>query len=191
MSGEGGSRRGQNILPYQDLWPTIDAKAFVAPNATVVGDVEIAAGASVWFGCVVRGDVQPIRIGQGTNIQDGAVLHATSGLVPTLIGAGITVGHQAILHGCTLEDGCFVGMQACIMDGAVVAGGAMVAAGALVTPGKQIAGGELWGGSPARMMRQLSAEESAYINDSAAHYVELAKTYRASVTGRKSMAGEP
>jgi carbonic anhydrase/acetyltransferase-like protein (isoleucine patch superfamily) len=187
----GDDYRGQNILPFNDVWPKIETDAFVAPNATVVGDVEIGNATGVWFGCVVRGDVQPIRIGQGTNIQDGAVLHATSGMVPTLIGAGVTVGHQAILHGCTLEDGCFVGMQACIMDGAVVAGGAMVAAGALVTPGKQIAGGELWGGSPARMMRQLSAEESAYINDSAAHYVELAKTYQASVSGRKSMAGEP
>ena len=183
MSGKDGAGRGQYILPYKEVWPKIDNESFVAPNATVVGDVEIAAGASVWFGCVVRGDVQPIRIGRGSNIQDGAVLHATSGMVPTLVGAGVTVGHQAILHGCTLEDGSFVGMQACVMDGAVVAGGAMVAAGALVTPGKQIARGELWSGRPARMMRELSPEECTYITDSAAHYVELAKTYRASVAG--------
>jgi len=190
MSEYPDTQQSQYILAYKDVWPTIAADAFVAPNATVVGDVEISAGAGVWFGCVVRGDVQPIRIGQGTNIQDGAVLHATSGMVPTLIGAGVTVGHQTILHGCTLEGGCFIGMQSCVMDGAIVAGGAMVAAGSLVTPGKNIPSGELWGGSPARMMRTLTLDESANIKDSAAHYVELAKTYKLSVSARNSMAGQ-
>jgi carbonic anhydrase/acetyltransferase-like protein (isoleucine patch superfamily) len=175
-----------NIRPYKDIWPRIADTAFVAPNATVIGDVEIAAGASVWYGCVVRGDVQPIRIGANTNIQDGTIVHATSGMVPALIGAGVTVGHQAILHGCTIEDGSFVGMQACVLDGAVVASGAMVAAGALVTPGKQVAQGELWGGSPARLMRKLTSEECAYIAESASHYVELAKAYHTSVFGQSA-----
>lgn len=179
------NRERSNILPYKDVWPRIADTAFVAPNATIIGDVEIGADASVWFGCVVRGDVQPIRIGANTNIQDGAILHATSGMVPTLVGAGVTVGHQAILHGCTLEDGSFIGMQACIMDGAVVATGAMVAAGALVTPGKRIPEGELWGGSPAQLMRKLSTKESVYIGQSSSHYVELAKTYQTSVIGQK------
>lgn len=176
--------QGNNILSYKKIWPIIAADVFVAPTASVIGDVEIASGASVWFGCVIRGDVQPIRIGSGTNIQDGAVLHATSGMVPTLIGNGVTVGHQAILHGCTLEDGSFVGMQACVMDGAVVESGSMVAAGALVTPGKRIIGGELWGGSPARMMRAITPDESTYIEKSASHYVELAKNYINSVNAR-------
>ena len=179
------NREGSNILPYKDVWPRIAATAFVAPNATIIGDVEIGAGASVWFGCVVRGDVQPIRIGANTNIQDGAILHATSGVVPVLIGAGVTVGHQAILHGCTLEGGSFIGMQACVMDGAVVTTGAMVAACALVTPGKRVPEGELWGGSPAHLMRKLSTKEGAYIGETALHYVELANTYQTSVIGQK------
>jgi carbonic anhydrase/acetyltransferase-like protein (isoleucine patch superfamily) len=179
------NHEGSNILPYKDVWPRIAASAFIAPNATIIGDVEISAGASVWFGCVVRGDVQPIRIGANTNIQDGAILHATSGMVPALIGVGVTIGHQAILHGCTVEDGSFIGMQACVMDGAVVATGAMVAAGALVTPGKNIPGGELWGGSPAHLMRKLSPEENIYIRESSSHYVELAETYQTSVIGQK------
>ena len=180
------SREQINILPYKDVWPRIATTAFVASNATIIGDVEIDEGASVWFGCIVRGDVQPIRIGADTNIQDGAIIHATSGMVPVLIGAGVTVGHQAILHGCTLEDASFIGMQACVMDGAVVTTGAMVAAGALVTPGKRVPEGELWGGSPAKLMRKLSTKESAYIGETALHYVELANTYQTSVIGHNS-----
>lgn len=180
MNGDNKKRRSDNIYSYGDIWPSIAADVFIAPTASVIGDVEIASGASVWFGSVVRGDVQPIRIGSGTNIQDGTVIHATSGMVPTFIGNGVTVGHQAILHGCTLEDGSFVGMQACVMDGAVVESGSMVAAGALVPPGKRIVKGELWGGSPARMMRVISGEERTSIERSASHYLELAKNYNIS-----------
>jgi carbonic anhydrase/acetyltransferase-like protein (isoleucine patch superfamily) len=166
------------ILPYRNKLPKIDPSAFIAQNAVITGDVEIGPDAGIWFGCVMRGDVCNIRIGARTNVQDGTIVHCTRDRWPCLIGADITIGHNAILHGCVLEDGCFVGMGACVMDGAVIEGGAMVAAGALVTPGKRVKKGELWAGNPAKMMRELSEEELAFFPKSVAHYVDLAKEYR-------------
>lgn len=157
--------------------PKIHSAAFIAPGAVVIGDVEIGAETNVWFGCVIRGDVNTIRIGARTNIQDGTVVHVTRKTGPTVIGSGITIGHSALLHACTLEDNCFVGMRATVMDGAVVESGAMLAAGALVTPGKRIPTGQLWAGSPAKYFRAMTEEEKAYISISAKHYVELAKEY--------------
>ena len=171
------SARGGLILPYQGKLPQIATDAFIAANATVIGDVEIGAGSGIWFGCVLRGDVHSIRIGRMTNIQDGTVIHVSSGKAGTSVGDGVTVGHMAVLHACTLEDDSFVGMKACVMDFAVVESGAMVAAGALVAPGKRVRRGELWAGSPARLMRQLSEEEMAYFKTSAEHYAELARSY--------------
>lgn len=167
------------ILPYQGTHPTIHPEAFVAPGAVVIGDVVIGAGSSVWFNCTIRGDVHFIRIGERTNIQDGTVVHVTSNKFPTVIGSDITVGHGAVLHACTLEDGCFVGMGATVLDGAVVESGAMVAAGAVVTPGKRVKGGELWAGSPAKLLRPLSAADLAFFPVSAANYRDLAARYRA------------
>ena len=174
------------ILPFGNLVPKIAGDAFIAANATVIGDVEIGALSGIWFGCVVRGDGNSIRIGERTNIQDGTVIHVNAecdggrGAVGwrTTIGSDITVGHMALLHACTLEDGAFVGMKACVMDGCVVEGQGMVAAGALLTPGKRVRKGELWAGSPARLMRQMSAAEFEYLTYSARHYVELAAAYR-------------
>jgi gamma-carbonic anhydrase len=174
------------ILPFGNLVPKIAGDAFIAANATVIGDVEIGALSGIWFGCVVRGDGNSIRIGERTNIQDGTVIHVNAerdggrGAVGwrTSIGSDITVGHMALLHACTLEDGAFVGMKACVMDGCVVEGQGMVAAGALLTPGKRVRKGELWAGSPARLMRQMSAAEFEYLTYSARHYVELAAAYR-------------
>ncbi|MEM7444233.1 MAG: gamma carbonic anhydrase family protein [Pseudomonadota bacterium] len=168
-------RRG---LPYRSILPTIDPTAFVAETASVIGDVVIGADSGIWFGCVLRGDVNVIRIGDRTNIQDGTVIHCNYDGQGAHIGSGITVGHMALLHDCTLEDDSFVGMRACVMDGAVVESGAMVAAGALVTPGKRVKSGELWAGSPARPMRALSAEERARFKWSADHYAALAREYR-------------
>ena len=168
---------GALIVPFKGVLPRIAADAFVAPTAVVIGDVEIGPGSSIWYGCVLRGDVAPIRIGRGSNIQDGTVIHVHGGGQGTFVGDGITVGHQALLHACRLEHGAFVGMQACVMDGAVVEGGAMVAAGALVTPGKRVPAGQLWTGRPARYLRDLKDEERANIPESAAHYVELAVDY--------------
>src|SRR5208337_2586913 len=137
----------------------IHPEAFVAPGAVVIGDVVIGAGSSVWFNCVVRGDVHHIRVGERTNIQDGTVVHVTGGKFATHIGSDITIGHGCVLHACTLEDGCFIGMGAIILDGAVVESGAMVAAGALVTPGKRVKAGELWAGNPAKLLRPLSPDD--------------------------------
>lgn len=167
------------ILPYRDRTPVIADDAFVAPGATVIGDVEIGAESGVWFGAVVRGDVNEIRIGARTNVQDGTVVHVTSGGHATYIGSDVTIGHKAVIHACTLEDLCLVGMGATLMDGVVVESGAMVAAGALVTPGKRVKGGELWAGSPAKRLRDLSEEERDHLGWSARHYAALAREYRA------------
>ncbi len=165
------------ILPYRGTLPSIDPSSFIAPNAAVIGDVVIGKGSSIWFGCTVRGDVHEIRIGQDTNIQDNTVVHVTGGKFGTYIGNGITIGHGAVLHACTLQDNCFIGMGATVMDGVVVEEGAMVAAGALVTPGKRVLKGELWGGSPAKKLRALSQEEIDFFPVSASKYAALAKEY--------------
>ena len=165
------------ILPYKGTVPTIATDAFIAQNAVIVGDVVIDSQSSIWYGCVLRGDVNSIRVGKRTNIQDGTIVHVTSQRFACVIGANVTVGHAAILHGCTLEDDCFVGMGATVMDGAIVESGGMVAAGALVTPGKIVKKGELWAGSPAKFMRTLTADDLAYFPVSAAHYAEVAWNY--------------
>lgn len=167
-----------HILAYKSTLPTIAADCFIAPTATVIGDVVIGTGTNVWFNCVIRGDVHEIRIGERTNIQDGTIVHVTGGKLGTYIGSDITIGHGAILHACTLEDGCFIGMGAIVLDGAVVESGAMVAAGAVVTPGKRIKAGELWGGNPAKLLRELSEQDRAVFPVSAANYVALGQTYR-------------
>ena len=165
------------ILPYKGILPTIAPDAFVAQTAVVTGDVVIGAGSSVWYGCVLRGDVHEIRVGERSNIQDGTIVHCTRGKFGCYIGSDVTIGHGVILHACTLQDNCFVGMGATVMDGAVVESGAMVAAGALVTPGKVVRKGELWGGSPAKCLRQLSEEELAFFPVSAANYAALGWDY--------------
>ncbi|MFC4270857.1 gamma carbonic anhydrase family protein [Sneathiella chungangensis] len=168
----------KNIIPFKGTAPQIAKDAFIAPSADIIGDVVIGEGSSIWFNCVVRGDVNTIRIGRGTNIQDGTVIHVSGGTHPTNIGDDVLVGHNCLIHGCTLEDGSFVGMGATVMDGAVVETGGMVAAGALVTPGKRVPSGELWGGSPAKCIRRLSEAEAASLNEGAKHYATLAQTYR-------------
>jgi carbonic anhydrase/acetyltransferase-like protein (isoleucine patch superfamily) len=173
------------ILPYRGAYnpsgisPTISPKAYVAPGAAVIGDVQIGEDSGVWFGCVLRGDVNIIRVGSRTNIQDGTVVHVTRETGPTIIGSGVTIGHSVLLHACTLEDNCFIGMRATVMDGAVVEAGAMVAAGALVTPGKRIPTGELWAGSPAKFFRKLTPEDTAFFPVSAQNYVDLAREFLA------------
>ncbi len=170
---------GAIILPYRGLYPTIDPSAFIAPGAVVIGDVHIGAETGVWFGVVIRGDVNQIRIGARTNIQDGTIIHVTRKTGPTTIGSGVTIGHQALLHACTLEDDCFVGMGATIIDHAIVESGGFVAAGAVVPPKKRILQGQMWGGNPARYMRDLTPEESAFIPVSAENYVKHVHEYKA------------
>ena len=169
------------VLPFRDAWPRIDPKAWIAPGAIIVGDVEIGAGSSVWYNCVLRGDVERIRIGSGTNLQDGTVVHVTTGRFGAYVGDDVLIGHLAMIHGCTIQDRAFVGMSATILDNAVVESEAMVAAGSLVPPGKVIPSRQLWAGSPAKFMRDLSDEDVArnlratrnYAEHAAAHWESL------------------
>lgn len=173
------------ILPYRDILPKIAPTAFIAPTATVIGDVEIGEDAGIWFGCIIRGDVNIIRIGARTNIQDGTIIHVSKDGQGTFIGDEVTIGHMVLLHACTLQSGCFIGMRATIMDDCVVETGGMLAAGALLTPGKRIATGQLWAGSPARLMRDIGDAERAVIARTIPRYVGLAREHRDAV-----MAGE-
>ena len=168
-----------HIRPFDGKHPTIGADTFVADNATIIGDVVIGARTSVWYGVVLRGDVFHIRIGDETSIQDNAVIHVTSGRHATIVGNRVTVGHSVVLHGCTVEDECIIGMGAIVMDRAVIGRGSIVGAGALVTPGTVIEPGQLVVGSPARAKRPVTAEELTFIRLSAAHYVDLAGRYLA------------
>ena len=172
------SHAGAVILPYRGILPTIHADAFIAPGAVVIGDVHIGADTNVWFGCVIRGDVNHIRIGERTNIQDGSIVHVTRETAPTIIGSNVTIGHQATIHGCTLQDESFIGMGACVIDGVVVESHGFVAAGALVTPNKRIKTGQMWAGNPAKYFRDLTDNEHAYLAISAKHYVDLSKEYK-------------
>jgi gamma-carbonic anhydrase len=165
------------ILPYNGIMPKIHPTAFIAPGAVIIGDVEIGEQTNVWFNVTIRGDVHRIRIGARTNVQDGTVVHVSHKIAPTHIGDDVTIGHKAIIHGCTLENGCFVGMGATVMDHAVVESGGMLAAGALLTPKKRVPNGQLWAGNPAKYFRDMTQPESDFIYISSAHYVELGQTY--------------
>lgn len=167
------------IERFEGVAPRIHATAYVADSALVTGDVEIGADSSLWPMTVVRGDIHTIRIGARSNIQDGSVLHVThdSDYAPggfgLYVGNEVTVGHRVILHGCTLEDRCLIGMGSIVMDGARVCSGAMVGAGSLVAPGKVLEAGYLWLGAPARRVRELTERERQYLAYSASHYVRL------------------
>jgi carbonic anhydrase/acetyltransferase-like protein (isoleucine patch superfamily) len=152
----------------------------------VIGDVQVAANASIWFNCVVRGDVNIVRIGVRTNVQDGSVVHVTGGRFGTFIGDDVLIGHRCTIHGCRLENESFVGMGATVMDGCVIEPGAMLGAGSLLSPGKTIKSGQLWLGRPARYVRDLSPEEIEANRLSVAHYVRLADEYRAPESARPS-----
>jgi len=160
----------------------IHSTAYVAPNATVIGDVRIAAEASVWFGCVLRGDNEPIEIGPRTNVQDLTVIHTDEG-IPCTLGAGVTVGHRAVLHGATIKDGALIGIGAVVLNGATVGRGAFVGAGALVTEGQVIPPSHLALGVPARVVRRLTDEEVTRMRAAAAHYVGRAEAFRTDAQG--------
>jgi carbonic anhydrase/acetyltransferase-like protein (isoleucine patch superfamily) len=150
---------------------------FVADNARLIGDIEIGSDSSVWFGCVLRGDVNRIRIGARTNIQDLSVIHVNEGTHPTIVGDGVTVGHRVILHGCRVENGSLVGMGSVLLDGVVVEERAFVAAGSIVSPGTVVPAGHLVRGVPARVARELTAEELASLETSAESYCALKADY--------------
>jgi carbonic anhydrase/acetyltransferase-like protein (isoleucine patch superfamily) len=168
---------------YGGKRPLIAKTVFLAENCAVIGDVEIGEESSIWYSVTVRGDVMPIRIGARTSIQDGTVIHVTSGKFGTTIGSDCTVGHSAIIHACTVEDFCLIGMGSIILDGARIGRGSLVGAGALVTPGTDIPPGSLVIGSPAKVKRPVNEKEREQIEYGAAHYVELTRVYLASGDG--------
>ena len=165
------------IIPYKGKFPKIANDAFIAQNAVIIGDVVIGSKSSIWYNCVIRGDVNHIRIGQETNIQDGTIIHVGTNNGPTIIGDGITIGHKALIHACTLHDYSFIGMNSTVMDSAQIKSYSMVAAGALVTNNKIVEENELWTGVPAKFLRKLKKEEVDYINVSKDRYINLAKEY--------------
>lgn len=167
------------LIPLAGLIPRVDPSAYVQQSAQVIGDVVLAAQSSVWFNVVIRGDVHHIRIGQRSNIQDNATLHATTDKWPTLVGNDVTVGHGAILHGCKIADRCLIGMGAIVMDGAEIGDQCIIGAGTLVPPGMKVPERRLAIGNPARIMRVLRPDEIEQIQRSADNYVEQARKYAA------------
>lgn len=165
------------ILPYKHILPRIENDAFVAPGAVLVGDVTIGSQASIWFGCILRGDEDRITIGARSNLQDGTIIHVNGRRQGTYIGDDVSVGHQALLHACTLEDGAYVGMGAQILDEGVVESGAMLAAGALLTPGKRVRRGELWAGRPAKFMRNIDRDEAQRLGQTVKNYLRRSREY--------------
>ena len=165
------------IRPFKNIHPKVHESAFVADDAIVIGDVEIGEDASVWFGSVIRGDVNFIRIGARTNIQDMTMIHVSSKTHSTVLEEEITVGHNVTLHGCYVERGCLIGIGAILLDGVRVGRNSLVAAGSLLTPGTQIPPNSMVMGSPAKVKRELTVDELAYLDKSWRKYVELKKHY--------------
>ena len=169
------------ILPFQGKSPRIHPSAFIAPGAVIIGDVEIHENASVWYNCVLRADTNAIRIGANSNIQDGSIIHVdlpSLGGTPVMIGKNVLIGHKCMLHGCTVEDGGFIGMGATMLDGSIVKTGGFLAAGAFLGPKKQVPGGEMWAGLPAKKLRDLREGEEQMAVLGAAHYVEEANAHK-------------
>jgi carbonic anhydrase/acetyltransferase-like protein (isoleucine patch superfamily) len=166
------------IVPFNGMIPKVDKTAFIAPNATLIGDVEIGANCGIWFGAVLRADGPGIRIGDNSNIQDGVVIHIAARGVGTVVGRNVTVGHLALLHACEVQDDSFIGMHSTVLDEAVVETGAMVAAGAVVTPRKIVRKGELWAGNPAVKLRDITEKDLDTFGRSAESYGKLARAYR-------------
>uniref|UniRef100_A0A0C9RRV5 TSA: Wollemia nobilis Ref_Wollemi_Transcript_16728_1325 transcribed RNA sequence n=1 Tax=Wollemia nobilis TaxID=56998 RepID=A0A0C9RRV5_9CONI len=172
--------RHRPLMNLVDKAPNVAKDVFVAPSATLVGDVKVGQGSSIWYGCILRGDVKGITVGSGTNIQDNTLVHVAKtnisrSVLPTVIGSNVTIGHSAVLHGCTIEDEAFIGMGATLLDGVVVENNAMVAAGALVRQNTRIPSGEVWGGNPAKFLRKLTEDEVAFFPQSATNYANLAE----------------
>ena len=169
-----------NLLPHGDAFPQVAESAWVAPGAFVIGDVHLGEESSVWYGAVLRGDTEPIRIGARTNVQDGCILHADPGF-PAVVGEGCVVGHNAVVHGCEIGDNCLVGMGATILNGAKIGDGSIVAAGAVVPEGREFPPRSLIVGVPAKRVGDLTDEQAADIERGASEYVERAVAHRASL----------
>jgi len=166
------------VLEHKGVTPQLDASVFLAPTACVIGDVQIGEKSSVWFNVVVRGDVNSIRIGSRTNIQDGSVIHVTKDTHPTVVGDDVSVGHSVTLHGCTVHDKCLIGIGAIVLDGAVIGTSSLVAAGSVVAPGTQIPPQSLVMGSPGRVNRMLTEAECLIFHSIAERYLRYQEDYR-------------
>lgn len=180
-----------SIIALNGHTPKIHETAFIAPGCRIIGDVEIAEGASIWYNCVLRGDVNAIRIGARTNVQDGTIIHCDSdrdGMkgFPTIIEDEALIGHMAMLHGCTVRRNGLVGLGSIVMDGCVIENDAMLAAGAMLTPGKTIPAGQMWGGRPARFMRELDSAWAMGNRMAIAHYAHNAQLHKAAVSAPAS-----
>ncbi|NDK29760.1 gamma carbonic anhydrase family protein [Streptomyces sp. TR1341] len=169
--------QGPLIVGIGGKEPRVDAQAFVAPTASVIGDVTLGAGASVWYGAVVRGDVETITVGARANVQDNVTLHADPGF-PVTIGERVSIGHNAVVHGATVEDDCLIGMGATVLNGAVIGAGSLVAAQALVPQGMVVPAGSLVAGVPAKVRRELSAEEQEGVTLNGTLYADLAQAHK-------------
>ena len=167
----------KQLITFDGHTPSVHPSAFVAPSATLIGRASLGADSSAFYGVVVRGDTNTITVGAGSNLQDNVVLHADPGF-PTTIGDGVSVGHGAVVHGCTVEDNCLIGMSATIMNGAVIGAGSLVAGGAVVLEGAVIPPGSLVAGVPAKVRRELSAEEITQVRENAGNYVLLARKHK-------------
>ncbi|WP_305045618.1 gamma carbonic anhydrase family protein [Geoalkalibacter sp.] len=165
------------LIPFFDAVPRLEGEVFIEESARVIGDVQIGHQSSLWFNVVVRGDVNFIRIGERTNIQDGSVIHVTRGTHPTILGNDVTVGHKVALHGCTIGDRCLIGIGAIILDGAVIGDDCLIAAGSVVAPGTHIPPGHLALGSPARVKRALGEKEIEHLKLSADNYIGYMNQY--------------
>jgi gamma-carbonic anhydrase len=177
-----------SIITLHGQTPRIHRSAFIAPGCRIIGDVEIGEGASIWYNCVLRGDVNAIRIGARSNVQDGTVIHCDSdkdgrGGLPTIIAEGALVGHMAMLHGCTIGANALVGLGSIVMDGCVVEDDAMLAAGGMLTPGKTVPSFQMWGGRPARFMRELDENWAALNRLGVSHYVDNGQAHKAAISG--------
>ncbi|KAI3959039.1 hypothetical protein MKX01_023715 [Papaver californicum] len=176
--------RHRTLMNIFDKAPSVHRDAFVAPSASITGDVHVGQASSIWYGCVLRGDANSISVGSGSNIQENSIVHVAKSnlqgkVLPTTIGDNVTVGHSAILHGCTVEDEAVIGTGATLLDGVVVEKHAMVAAGSLVRQDTRIPYGEVWGGNPAKFLRKLTEEEIAFNSQSATNYTSLAQAHAA------------
>ncbi|MEU7499760.1 gamma carbonic anhydrase family protein [Streptomyces griseofuscus] len=169
--------QGPLIVGFGGKEPRVDAEAFVAPTASVIGDVTLGAGASVWYGAVVRGDVETITVGARANVQDNVTLHADPGF-PVTIGERASIGHNAVVHGATVEDDCLIGMGATVLNGAVIGAGSLVAAQALVPQGMVVPAGSLVAGVPAKVRRELSPEEQEGVTLNGTLYADLAQAHK-------------
>ncbi|CAH8351636.1 unnamed protein product [Eruca vesicaria subsp. sativa] len=176
--------RHRTLMNVFDKSPSVDKHSFVAPSASIIGNVHLGPGSSIWYGCVLRGDANSITVGAGTNILDNSLVHVAKSnlsgkVLPTLIGDNVTVGNSAVLHGCTVEDEAYIGAGATVLDGAHVEKHAIVEAGALVRQNTRIPSGEVWGGNPAKFLRKVTEKERAFVSSSAVDHSNLAKVHAA------------